>query len=288
MKLEVKPLSPLFIDQAMNLMKRFEETSLFLLGNMRSFGTTLGEHPSSGNFYCLSDRGRVVAVFCPTRRGNIILQTDRTRDYSDEIITACLNEAHIPRGVLGDWDLAEPVWRTLREKCPSLQDKYVSKEILFRLELKQDIQESHMEGTRLLHPEDFPSWEPFNRAYLEEEGLPQDRTPAQVRDGFLHSVHEKTLWGCFMGSQLVSVAAFNTKFEDIGQVGGVFTPRSERRKGYSKRCMNRLISDSHTKLGLRKLILFTGEKNNAAQALYDGLGFMRIGHFGMLIGEVIE
>ena len=32
------------------------------------------------------------------------------------------------------------------------------------------------------------------------------------------------------------------------------------------------------------LVLFTGEDNTGAQALYEGLGFERIGHFGIFFG----
>ena len=45
-----------------------------------------------------------------------------------------------------------------------------------------------------------------------------------------------------------------------------------------------LISDCIGSLGLRKLILFTGENNVAAQGLYETLGLGRIGEFALLFG----
>ena len=48
--------------------------------------------------------------------------------------------------------------------------------------------------------------------------------------------------------------------------------------------MRVLMSDSYRRRRLKKLILFTSEKNDAAQRLYESLGFERFGEFGLLFG----
>jgi RimJ/RimL family protein N-acetyltransferase len=46
-----------------------------------------------------------------------------------------------------------------------------------------------------------------------------------------------------------------------------------------------LLKDASLHLGLRKLILFTGEHNEAARRLYESIGFFKIGYFGLLFGS---
>src|SRR5438105_15879168 len=50
------------------------DTSLFLLSNLAVFGPRLADHGNSGNYRLIEEAGRVVAVFCLTRRGNLLVQ----------------------------------------------------------------------------------------------------------------------------------------------------------------------------------------------------------------------
>lgn len=57
-----------------------EETSQFLMNNLTEHGPSLTDHSNSGNFKLIRDNGKIVAVFCLTRRGNVIIQSDRDRN----------------------------------------------------------------------------------------------------------------------------------------------------------------------------------------------------------------
>jgi predicted GNAT family acetyltransferase len=81
----------------------------------------------------------------------------------------------------------------------------------------------------------------------------------------------------------VATAALNARALDIGQVGGVYTAPDLRGQGLSKAVMRVLLRDSAELHGIRKMILFTGEKNIPAQKVYEGLGFERIGQFGIFL-----
>ena len=58
-------------------LERTPETSLFLLSNIRAFGTHLGDSPYSGNLKAFQQDGRITAVFCLTRGGSLLAQTGR-------------------------------------------------------------------------------------------------------------------------------------------------------------------------------------------------------------------
>ena len=90
--MQVEPLCDGNRAAALGLLERFEETSLFLLGNLAEHGPVLGPALTSGNFKCVVDDGQVVAVFGLSRNGNLCLQSDRQRDYSRLILDACAQE----------------------------------------------------------------------------------------------------------------------------------------------------------------------------------------------------
>jgi predicted GNAT family acetyltransferase len=72
------------------------------------------------------------------------------------------------------------------------------------------------------------------------------------------------------------------------QIGGVYTAPHLRRQGLSRALMRALIDDSIRVHRLTRLLLFTGEKNHAALALYDSLGFVRVGAFALRFGGVTD
>ena len=185
-------------------------------------------------------------------------------------------------GLLGDWALSYPLWEEIKRREPNQKDKLVAKEILYRLPLEQLNHPAVPGGTlRLLTEQDFPQWKALRLGYLEGEGLPQDLSPEQFQESYLRQVRERTFWGLFLEDRLISMAGLNTQYESVGQVGGVYTVPSERKKSYSKQVMKKLMDDCQSLHRLKKLILFTGEGNLAARAVYEGLGFERIGHYGM-------
>ena len=52
--------------------------------------------------------------------------------------------------------------------------------------------------------------------------------------------------------------------------------------------MNALISDSVHLHGLERLVLFTGEHNDAARRMYDTLGFSTIGDFALFMCDPMD
>src|SRR5579872_6580024 len=78
------------------------DTSLFLLSTLAALGPRAAEHPNSGNFWVLEDAAQVLAVFCLTRRGVLLVQADGRADVAADVLEACRTEAIDVRGVVGD------------------------------------------------------------------------------------------------------------------------------------------------------------------------------------------
>ncbi len=270
--------------QAVALLRAHEESSLFLLNNLQH-GLRPTEAANSGNVYGIFDSAALSAVFMLTRRGVLLLQSDRSRDFTREILDQLARDPFTLAGVLADHALAAPVWTEMKRRAPGLRASFESKEILFRKKLAPE----HFESpagveTRTIEARDYEPWRRCRLAYLEEEGLKQDLTEAQLKDSFLKLVEERGCWVLFREGLLLATAALNARFDSVGQVGGVYTVPKARAQRLSTQVMRRMMEDCQKIHAIEKLILFTGEQNRAAQRLYDGLGFARIGHFGMFFG----
>jgi predicted GNAT family acetyltransferase len=82
---------------------------------------------------------------------------------------------------------------------------------------------------------------------------------------------------------MVSMANLNSSNERTGQIGGVFTLKEQRQKGYSRATLLHLLKDCREIHHHRKNILFTGEEDFPAQKLYESIGYERIGFFTIVI-----
>src|SRR5450756_3074880 len=87
------------------------DTSLFLLSTLASLGPRLGPHLNSGNYWLIEEGGAIVAVFCLTRRGNLLVQAGGRTDLAEQIFEASEAEPIDVCGVVGEWATAEAIWR---------------------------------------------------------------------------------------------------------------------------------------------------------------------------------
>lgn len=274
--------------ECIDFLEHGKETCLFLLGNLSDYGYQLNEHLNSGNYRIIRRHLKVVGVFSITRRGNVLIQTDGLDDYSPEVLSAVKADGLPIKGIFGPWRDCWLFKSYYETSCDKFKTHFVSKEELYSRPLKvpfETIELKQGQEIRYLQKKDFADWDRLNRAYLEEEGLSIQGSDEQRRSNFLEKTKDNYWWGLFVDKKLVSIGAHNTRYKNLGQIGGVFTSAHERRKGYSKLCMKKLIHDSREDLHLETLILFTGYKNIAAQNLYKSLGFKKIGYFGLIFGN---
>jgi len=263
------------------------DTSLFLLSTLEALGPRRGSHLHSGNFRLVEEGGKIVAVCCLTRRGNLLVQAGGRSDLAQQIFATCEAEPIGIRGIVGEWPTAEVLSALLRAD-PRFEITHALKDVLYRLMLTNTdgIAPPEAINVRTLDINDFAQWERLNSAYFAELSLPVQATLEQRRIDFLMRVRSGLWWGAFDDYfELVSIAAINATYGSLAQVGGVYTRPADRRKGLSRAVMQSLIEDCRTRLGFEKVVLFTGEDNTAARRLYESLGFEVAGAFGLLLGE---
>lgn len=272
--------------EAKAFLERTPETSLFLLSNLRAFGTRLGESLYSGNFKGLEEHGKLAAIFCLTRGGGLLAQAGGRTDLARQIVHACAQEALPIRGVLGDWNVSKAIWDLL---CAdeTLKETLASKELMYRLRLGNEPPLHCVDGlsVRMLQADDHDQWQQLSEDFVNEVGLPLLGSRAQRKAAFVRSAGINHWWGAFDGLKLVSIIGIIALHETTAQIGGVFTPPSLRRRGYSRAVLTKLLQDSRDVHHLDRLFLFTGEENSAARKLYESVGFETFGHFGLFFGE---
>jgi ribosomal protein S18 acetylase RimI-like enzyme len=292
------------LDRVRAFLEGHVDTSLYLLSTLGALGPRLGEHLNSGNFKTVEEDGQIVAVFCLTRRGNLLVQAGGRVDLAEQMFTACEPEPIEVRGVVGEWPTAESLWRLLRAD-PRFKPTHNLKDVLYRLVLTDpaEAETNSSPGVpaavapdppgrvtsprlRLLSAADFGQWERLNTAYFSDLNLPIQASLEQRRTDFMARSRSGLWWGAFDANHdLISIAAVNATYGSLGQIGGVYTRPRDRKRGVARSVLRLLIEDSRRRLGFDKLILFTGENNQAARGLYEALGFEAGGAFGLLLGD---
>lgn len=261
------------------------ETSVFLLSNLDGLGIRVTPTPTSGNLLLIEDLGRVVGVFCLTRKGDLLAQTGGRADLAPLILGGCAKEPFPLTGVIAEWQIGEAIWRLL-ERHPAFTSVYRSKSVVYRL---SHALESPQPPTgivvRALAIDDYDVWEPVDRAFHAEEGLTVLADAERRRAGYKSRTDVSGWWGAFDGRALVSTACLNAGYRGTGQVGGVYTRPEWRRRGLARLVMGALMRDHSERAGLREVVLFAAEQNLAARALYESMGFTEGGRFGLLFGK---
>jgi GNAT superfamily N-acetyltransferase len=268
-------------------LKQHENYTLFLLGNFENYGFKISEAPYSGNFKLIRAPNKVVGAFCLTKKGSLLIETLAREPVFEMVLASCLEESLPLTGLIGNWDFCNHFWSFLKSKKIIQNEVFNSKEILYNLDLSK-ISSPPQSNVRLLTESDYVQWKSLRLDYLKEEGFPNDLSNNQLNDLYLAKVRKKITWGFFLNNKLVSIADLNAKALDLGQVGGVYTIPSFRKKGYSKSAMQQLLLDAKELHSMRKLIIFTGEKNLPAQKLYSSLGANQVGYFSLLFGKSLD
>ena len=283
---QILPVSGKNQESCVSLLREHITTSLFLLDNLSRFGLQKGEHPHSGDWFCLTDsHGYSRAILVALKKGHLLYQADSRADYSKQWSQFLQAENITPTGLIGDWRVCRSLWQSLNESF-HITPEFKSLEVLFDYNINEqgtlnwENNDPSLE-CRLLTPADFESWHPLRTAYLQESGMTVP-PESNLKATFLREVSLNFWWGAWQANQLVAIAALKLISQGIGQVAGVYTKPEYRKRGIGKIVMHQLFDDSDSIHNLSGLVIFTGETNLAAQRLYESLGCRRIGNFCLI------
>lgn len=123
---------------------------------------------------------------------------------------------------------------------------------------------------------------PWRRQYDLDLGAGDDgpERHAVQRERVALTLEAGDTWVLERAGTPVATCSFNARLPDSVQVGGVFTPHSERSRGYGRTVVAASLAAVRSE-GVQRAILFTGEHNVPAQRAYLALGFTEIGSYGI-------
>ena len=76
------------------------------------------------------------------------------------------------------------------------------------------------------------------------------------------------------------MTGFNSQFEDVVQIGGVYTPPEKRGRGHARRALAMHLAEARSK-GATQAVLFAA--NAAAARAYEAVGFQRASDFALVM-----
>ncbi|MEH2173949.1 GNAT family N-acetyltransferase [Nostoc sp.] len=263
------------------------DTSMFLRSNWRAAGLLDQGARFQGTYIAAYTDETIVAVAAHFWNGMIIVQAPV---YLPEVVQAVVAQSgRAISGISGPAAQVEATKNILGfNNRPTQLDE---SEILFSLAL-QDLQipealASAKVQCRLPHPDELELLTQWCAAYSVET-LGQRDTPTLTTASRLviEARHSMAMhWVLVEGDIPVAYSAFNASLPDIVQIGGVWTPPALRGKGFAKSVVAGSLLDARSQ-GVKRAILFTSDKNQAAQAVYRGIGFLPTGEkYGLVLFE---
>ncbi len=259
------------------------ESSMFLIGNMRSVGFVDHGQPYQGTYAAMFEGSKITGVVAHYWNQNLIFQAPA---HSDTLWQTAVEVSKRPvKGLIGPNDQVNIAKKALDVDDSNIQLDQTEK--LYSLKLDEllvpdDLSAGKIRGRRI-ESHDLELVTQWRIAYsleaLGEQDSPQLRE--QCRNSIQRSQKEGRTWILEDQGKLVASSSFNTAIKEAVQVGGVWTPPELRRRGYGRAVIAVSLLDARAE-GAVKAILFTGEANIAAQKAYIALGFQHIGNYRML------
>ncbi len=256
------------------------ESSMFVIGNMRTSGLIDDGHPYSGTYAAALEEESITAVVAHYWNHNLVFQAPV---HLDSLCRAVVEASQRPvSGLIGPNDQV-----TLAKEALQIDESTMQmdeSENLYSLRLDDlivpGILGSGAVSGRRIQPRDLELITRWTAAY-SVEALGEKDGPQLVqscRASVERSLAEGRTWVLEDHGQPVACSSFNTAIEEAVQVGGVWTPPELRGRGYGRSVVAVSLLDAHRE-GVHQAILFTGESNIPAQRAYAALGFRHIGDY---------
>jgi RimJ/RimL family protein N-acetyltransferase len=266
------------------------ESSMFLIGNMRTSGLIDHGQAYAGTYAAAFEDERVIGVVAHYWNQNLVFQAPV---HLDSLWRAAVQASQRPiGGLIGPNDQVNAAKEALEIAESTVRLDEIEKLYSLRLEdlLVPDGLSSGRISGRRIEPRDLELIAKWAVAYsietLGEKDSPQ--LWEKCRTSAERSLGEGRTWVLEDCGEPVACSSFNTAIKEAVQVGGVWTPPELRRRGYGRSVVAVSLLDARLE-GVEKGFLFTGESNIAAQKAYTALGFRRIGDYRlMLLGSPVE
>jgi ribosomal protein S18 acetylase RimI-like enzyme len=263
------------------------DTTLFLRSNLSRAGLVDDGAQFSGTYAGAFEENRLVGVAAIYWNDNIVVAPGPHAEALAEHAVELSGPGRRIGGILGPHDEVVRVRRALR--LDGATARFTSKEILYSLALEELVIPTALANgeliARLAERGEMDTLMDWRMEYCAEtSNMPdteQTRTDQRRSlDAYQAKGHHFVVTRGVDGER-VAYSAFNATAADVVQVGGVWTPRELRGRGYARCAVAGSLQDAR-KRGVRRAVLFTDQANVAAQKAYASIGFEAVGNYGIV------
>ena len=260
------------------------ETTLFLRSNLARAGLAGDGRPFSGVYAGAFDDGVLAGIAAHFWNDNVVLAPGPHAENLARVAVAVTGRR--VAGILGPH--AEVVRARSALDLDGAPTRSSSKEILYSLALDELCVPPALAAgdvvVRLPEPDELDALLSWRMQYCAETARTPD-TP-ETRAGQRRYLTYQGKQHHFVvtrgvGGERLAYSAFNATVADLVQIGGVWTPPALRGHGYARCAVAGSLQHARNR-GVRAAILFTDEKNVAAQRSYVAVGFRPIGDYGIV------
>lgn len=260
------------------------DSSMFLLGNLRTAGLVDTGAPLAGVYAAAWEDGEIVGVVAHYGQGSLICQASHELARLWRVAVQ-----HSQRGigrVIGPVAQVSAIAQTLSVEPANIQmdeAEGLYSLTLAELQVPLALRSGEVQGRRIV-AQDLDLLTAWRVAYgLEALGAADSPALyADCRRQIEQALAAETIWVLEAAGQPVSCSGFNTAMAEAVQIGGVWTPPERRGRGYGRAVVAASLLDVRA-AGVTRAILFTGDTNFPAQKAYQALGFQRVGDYRLLL-----
>jgi len=268
---------PALVDFLLN----HRDTSLFLLSNLERSGVVAGDEPFQGSYWGAFEGEALVGVLAHYWQGIVMPMAPQGLEQLSPLL---LEQANRPiQGFIGVRDQVDWLTDSLKIKHWRMD----APEPLYALDLAQlrwpEILQHDDLVVRHATKADEDQLVDWRVHYVGEAMAEPDNaeTRRRARDLIQQEISSGHLFVlCGDDEALLAMSGFNAVAAQTVQIGGVYTPTSQRAKGYGRAVVAGSLALARSE-GMTRSVLFTGHDNHAAQRAYEALGYQHVGEFGM-------
>jgi predicted GNAT family acetyltransferase len=264
-----------------NFLSRHADSSMFLLANSRKAGLVDRGLPFQATYAGAFDGERMVAAAAHSWLGTIVVQAPE--QLASVVRAAVAASGRRVTGVLGPYAQAVEAARTLG----ATQLGHEGRELLYAVDLRtlripDALAQQHV-VCRRPRDDELPLLTDWRVDYVletkvEAEG-PDLRARCAVSIELLHADGADFVLG--RAGVPVAYCCYNARIAETVQIGGVWTPRQLRGRGYARSAVAGALLAARTQ-GASRAVLFTPEANVPARRSYESLGFSVVGDYGLI------
>ena len=260
------------------------DSTVIMASNLHQVGLEHTGEPYQGQYAAIFEAGDIVGVAARYWNGNVVVSCPV--EHVEAVVSMIGTLGEPTAGLLGVSDQVVAAAGVLGlEETPTainhVEDLMaLNLDVLQVPELLSDDKVSYRRASRA----DMTVLLPWRVAYMMEVMAVQASPALETacKDSLLSGIEESRLWVLVRKKKLVAMSGFNASLPGLVQVGGVWTPKAMRGRGFARAVVAGSLMDAR-EAGAVRSMLFTN--NPAAVKAYLSLGFEWVGSYGLVVFE---